>query len=394
MNDIEYMKMALELAKRGRGRVNPNPLVGAIVVKNGRVIGQGWHEYFGGLHAERNALKSCREAPREPQPQEMPAPRETQGSREMPGPRESAEGATLYVTLEPCCHYGKTPPCTEAIIESKIARVVVGTLDVNPLVAGKGVEILRQNGITVDVGVLEDECQWLIRVFRKFMTTKRPFVVMKYAMTMDGKIATYAGHSRWISSEQAREQVHRLRNELTAIMVGVETVIHDDPLLTCRMENGRNPVRIVCDTHLRTPLTSKLVETAASVPTFIATACGDEQRKALYEQRGCKVIPVPELDGHIDLSGLMDILGAMDIDGVLLEGGGRLNWSALRQQIVDEVQTYIAPKIFGGTAATPVGGPGVEFPGDAVMLAPRKISRIGPDCLIESEVIYTGRKEG
>lgn len=214
----KYMQLAVELAKKGRGHVNPNPLVGAVIVKDGAIIGQGCHEQYGELHAERNALKNCRISP---------------------------EGAKMYVTLEPCCHYGKTPPCTEAIIESGISKVVIGTLDPNPLMAGKSVDILKKHGISVEVGVLEQECRELIRVFRKYITTGRPYVLMKYAMTMDGKIATRTGASRWITGETARAHVQETRNEFPAIMVGVNTVLKDDPLLTCRMENGRNPVRII-----------------------------------------------------------------------------------------------------------------------------------------------------
>ncbi len=366
MGDTEYMRLAIELAKQGAGYVNPNPMVGAVIVKDDRIIGQGYHERFGGLHAERNVLKNCSESP---------------------------VGGTLYVTLEPCCHYGKTPPCTEAIIESGIARVVVGILDYNPLVAGKGVEILRKNQIQVDIGVLENECKHLTRVFKKYITTKRPFVLMKYAMTMDGKIATYTNHSKWISGEEARDQVHRLRHDFSAIMVGVNTVIQDNPLLTCRMENGRNPIRIICDTNLRTPLTSQIVETAKDVETYIVTACDEEEKLSAYQEYGCKFIRVKKKDNHIDLGELMDCLGEMQIDSVLLEGGGTLNWSALKQQIVDEIQVYVAPKIFGGTAKSPVGGLGISMPADAVMLKPYAFSQVGDDYLIESEVIYSCLQE-
>ena len=366
MSDLEYMKMAVELAKKGAGYVNPPPMVGAVIVKNNKIIGQGYHEHYGGLHAERNAIASCRESP---------------------------EGATLYVTLEPCCHFGKTPPCTEAIIKSGISNVVVGTLDINPLVAGKGIEILKQNKINVKVGVLEEECKKLIKIFRKFIITKRPFVLMKYAMTMDGKIATYANNSKWISGEESRALVHKTRHDFSAIMVGVNTVVNDDPLLTCRIENGKDPVRIICDTNLRIPVNSKIVQTANTVLTYIATACDDKEKKETYTGYGCKFINVREKEGHIDLAELMNIIGRMGIDSVLLEGGGLLNWSALNQKIVDEIQVYIAPKIFGGTANTPVSGKGVEFPDEAVRLKPYSVSLIGSDYLIESEVIYQCSQE-
>lgn len=366
MNDDKYMELALALAKRGMGHVNPNPMVGAVIVKNGSVIGQGWHQQYGGLHAERNALKDCRESP---------------------------AGATLYVTLEPCCHYGKTPPCTEAILESGIRRVVVGALDPNPLVAGKGAAILRDNQVQVTTGVLEKECRHLIRMFSKFIATGRPFVRMKYAMTMDGKIATRTGQSQWITGEEARLSVQQARLECSAIMVGSHTVIQDDPALTCRIPGGRNPLRVICDTRLRTPLTANVIQTAASVPTLIATSCREKSRQQPYLDRQCTLLELPEVAGHIDLSRLMEELGRQTIDSVLLEGGGTLNWSALSQQIVDEVQVYIAPKLFGGTAATPVMGMGVGLPGEAFLLKQASISQIGGDYCIEGEVAYPCSQE-
>ena len=366
MSDAEYMKLAIELAKKGAGYVNPNPMVGAVIVKDNRIIGQGYHETFGGMHAERNALKNCRESP---------------------------IGSTLYVTLEPCCHYGKTPPCTEVIIGSGITRVVVGTLDCNPIVSGKGVKILEKNNIQVDVGILEKECQQLIKVFRKYVTKHIPYVFMKYAMTLDGKIATYTNQSKWVSGEEARKQVHQLRHKVTAIMVGVNTVIQDNPLLTCRLENGKNPIRIVCDTNLRTPITSKIIKTANDIKTYIATSSSDESKIGLYRKYGCEIIHTKKKGNHIDLMNLMQCLGNMQIDSLLLEGGSAMNWSALEQQIVDEVQVYIAPKIFGGSAKSPVSGRGVAFPDDAVMLKPYAFSQVGNDYLIESEVIYSCLQE-
>lgn len=357
MSDTEYMKLAIKLAKKGAGYVNPNPMVGAVIVKDNRIIGQGYHEIFGGLHAERNALKNCRESP---------------------------VGATLYVTLEPCCHYGKTPPCTEAIIKSGITRVVVGTLDCNPIVSGKGVKVLEENNIQVVIGILEMECQQLIKVFRKYVTRHIPYVFMKYAMTMDGKIATYTNQSKWISGEKARKQVHQFRHKVTAIMVGVNTVIQDDPLLTCRLENGENPIRIVCDTDLRTPITSKIIKTANDIKTYIATSSIDESKIALYRKCGCEIIYTKKKGNHIDLMNLMQCLGNMQIDSLLLEGGSAMNWSALEQQIVDEVQIYIAPKIFGGSAKSPVSGQGVAFPNDAIMLKPYAFSQVGNDYFIEA----------
>lgn len=365
MEDKTYMQQALELAKRGAGFVNPNPMVGAVIVKDGEIIGEGYHEKYGELHAERNALKDCRERGNDP------------------------SGATMYVTLEPCCHYGKTPPCTEAIIENKIAKVVIGTLDVNPIVAGKGASILRDHGIKVEVGVLEKECKNLNRVFNKYMTTKQPYVVMKYAMTADGKIATASGQSKWITGDAARENVHRLRNRLSGIMVGVSTVIMDDPMLDCRLEEPAvNPIRIICDSHLRTPLESKIVQTADSIKTILATSSQDEGKVAEYEKKGCLVLRLPETKQGIDLKALMSELGNMGVDSVLIEGGGTINYSALESKIVDELHIHMAPKIFGGDGKSPVAGLGIPDINQAIKLNPINTTWAGDDLIIENEVIY------
>ena len=360
MNDIDYMRLALDLAAKGRGWTNPNPMVGAVIVKGGRVIGEGYHHRCGGLHAEREAFAACTESP---------------------------SGATLYVTLEPCCHHGRQPPCTEAILEAGISRVVVGSGDPNPLVAGKGLEFLRAHGVEVEAGVLRAECDALNDVFFHYIRTKRPYVVMKYAMTLDGKIATRTGASQWITGEEARQQVHRDRHRYAAIMAGVGTVLADNPLLTCRMEGGRNPVRVICDTRLRTPLDSQLVRTAREVPTILAVGEAASAQAAPYRDAGCQVWVLPERDGHVDLSALMERLGAAEIDSVLLEGGGTLNWAALESGIVQRVQAYIGPKLFGGAAAkSPVAGLGVELPAQAAGVKNITVTQIGEDFLLEGEV--------
>lgn len=365
MAEEKYMKLAMELAEKGCGRVSPNPLVGAVIVKDGRIIGQGYHRKYGDLHAEREALKNCGGSPQD---------------------------ADMYVTLEPCCHYGKQPPCTEAIIEAGIKRVIIGSSDPNPLVAGKGVKILRENGIEVIEGFMEEECDRMNRVFFHFISSGRPYVVMKYAMTTDGKIATYTGESKWITGEKARERVHRDRNRYTAIMAGIGTVLSDDPLLTCRIEGGRDPVRIICDTGMRIPVDSRIVSTAKEVPTMIAVsmegASGKQEKREALLKAGCEILEVPFKKGHMDLGELMKILGERNIDSVLLEGGATLNWAALEAGIVDMVQAYIAPKIFGGKhALSPVGGEGVAVPADAVTLAKPQVTVIGDDILLESEVV-------
>jgi diaminohydroxyphosphoribosylaminopyrimidine deaminase/5-amino-6-(5-phosphoribosylamino)uracil reductase len=360
MSDEEYMNQALLLAKKGIGFVNPNPLVGSIIVKEGKIIGQGWHEKYGGWHAERNALNNCTENPKD---------------------------ATLYVTLEPCCHYGKTPPCTEAIIQNGIKKVVVGCLDPNSLMSGKGVKILRDAGIEVITGVLEDQCKKLNEVFFHYIITNTPYVVMKYAMTMDGKIATATGKSQWITGEKARENVHKDRSRYSSIMVGVGTVITDNPSLTSRIEGGRDPIRIICDTNLKTPLESTIVTTAKEVKTIIATTSNDKEKQKAYLSHGCEILTLNQKGTHIDLNQLMNELGKNGIDSVLLEGGSTLNFSALQSRIVHKVQAYIAPKLFGGNQAkTPIGGVGIEEITNCITLKNQRISWFGEDILIEGEV--------
>ena len=357
-----FMRRAIELAKLGMGFVSPNPMVGAVIVRNGEIIGEGYHRRYGDLHAERTAFADC-------------------DSRNI-----DCTGAEMYVTLEPCCHHGKQPPCTEAVIGHGISRVYIGSADPNPLVAGRGVQILREHGIEVVENVLRSECDAINEIFFKYITTGLPFVTMKYAMTADGKIACYTGRSKWVTGEAAREDVQRSRLKHSAIMVGIGTVLADDPMLTCRLENGRDPVRIICDSGLRTPTESNIVRTAKSVPTIIATLVSDE-RKTVYEESGCTVLTIGEKKGHVDLSELMRKLGEMKIDSVLLEGGGELNWAALEAGIVDKVQAYIAPKIFGGAAAkTPVSGRGAGDPDSAFMLETVSVRTIGEDILIESRV--------
>lgn len=360
MNHLEYMKFALGLAKKGYGFVNPNPMVGAVIVKDDKIIGQGYHEKYGELHAERNALANCKISPKD---------------------------ATMYVTLEPCCHYGKTPPCTEAIIRSGIQRVVIGSNDPNPLVKGKGIAELRKHGIVVEAGVLKEECDKLNEVFFHFIENKTPFVLMKYAMTLDGKIATVAGKSKWITGEEARNNVHEDRHRYSAIMVGIGTVLSDNPLLTCRIENRRNPIRVICDTNLRMPLDCNIVNTAKEIPTIIATCSTEIQRYLQYMDLGCKIIVVNKKENHLDLKELMIKLGEENIDSIFLEGGASLNWSMLQYGLINKVQAYIAPKLFGGEGAkSPIGGMGIENPEDAFYLENHKMTQLGDDLLIESEV--------
>ena len=363
MDDSKYIQRALELAKLGVGNVNPNPLVGAVIVKDDVVIGEGYHQKYGEPHAEINAFSSL---------------------------TESATGATLYVTLEPCSHFGKTPPCVDSVISAGIARVVVGSLDPNPLVAGRSITKMREAGIDVEIGVLQAECDALNAVFFHYITTKTPYVIMKYAMTADGKIATKTGASRWITGVVARNRVHEDRHRYSGIMVGVGTVLADDPMLDCRLEHGKNPTRIICDSMLRTPVSSRIMETATQIPTVILTTSVNTERHKSYLEKGCKIVSIPSKNGRLDLEIGLQLLGEMGIDSILLEGGATLNASMLEAGLVQKVQTYLAPKIFGGiTAPTPVAGLGVESPDHAYQLINTKTTILGADILIESEVDYS-----
>ena len=358
--DEDYMDLALELAARGAGRTSPNPMVGAVLVKNGEMIGQGWHRQCGGLHAEREALASCAADP---------------------------AGATMYVTLEPCCHQGRQPPCTEAILAAGVARVVVGSDDPNPLVAGRGLSLLRAHGVQVETGVRKEACDALNRVFFHYIRTKRPYVILKYAMTLDGKTATRTGASRWITGEAARRRVHQDRGRYAAILVGIGTALADDPLLTCRAGVGRNPLRVVCDSSLRLPLTSNLVKTAREVPTVVAAAQTEPEKKAALEAAGCRVWSLPGADGRVNLPALLDRLGAEEIDSLVVEGGAAMAGAFLDAGLVQRVQAYIAPKLFGGAAApSPLGGLGVSLPAEALRLSSLTAVPLGDDILLEGEV--------
>lgn len=357
MDECNYMERAIELAQKGRGFTNPNPMVGAVIIKNDRIIGEGYHERYGQLHAERNALAACTEAPK---------------------------GSTIYVTLEPCCHYGKTPPCTEAIIEAGISKVVIGSRDPNPKVAGKGAAILRQAGIEVKEDFMRAQCDAFNAVFFHYITNKTPYVIMKYAMTADGKIATHSGASKWITGEKAREHVHMLRHACSGIMVGSGTVLVDDPLLTCRIEGGRSPIRIICDSQLKISLDSQLVQTARDVPVIIAAAHPPLEKKKTLEEAGVQVLDIPDGKGRVDLNQLMERLGEMGIDSILMEGGAELNYSALDAGIIHKCCIYIGAKLFGGEQSKgPVGGTGVSIPQESFELGEPAVTMFGQDILLE-----------
>lgn len=357
------MKRALELAKKGRGRVNPNPMVGAVIVKDNQIVGEGFHEVFGGNHAEVNALN-------------------------MAG--ENAKGAEIYVTLEPCSHFGKTPPCALALIKAGIKRVIISMKDPNPIVSGRGIKILRDNGIEVVVGVLEAEAVKLNEIFVKYMETKTPYVLMKTAATLDGKISTVSGESRWISSKASREYVHYLRNNMMAIMVGIGTIITDNPMLTTRLEGKRckSPTAIIIDSKLRIPLNCRILETLKERKVIIAvTEEADKNKIKQLEDIGVSIIKTPLKEEKVDLKYLMTKLGELGIDSILLEGGSTLNFSFLKEKLVDKVMCFIAPIMLGGEKAkTPVGGIGIEKLSEAVKISNMELRTIEQDILIEGYI--------
>lgn len=358
--DRKYMARALQLALRGAGHTRPNPMVGAVLVKDGRIIGEGWHKQYGGPHAEVNAFASATEDP---------------------------EGATLYVSLEPCSHYGKTPPCADLIIRKKVARVVAALEDPNPLVSGRGFRKLRANGIRVTVGVLAEEARHINDVFLTYVTRKRPFVLYKAAMSLDGKIACHTGESQWISSEKSREEVQRLRGILSGIMVGAGTVIADNPRLTCRMEEYENPARIIVDGKLRVPLESRIFHEPGRNIILTTSEASPEKKKAL-ENLGVEMIEADsEEPGKVDLKSAMLALGIKGIDGILLEGGPTLAASALEAGIIDAVRFYIAQKIIGGREApSPFAGTGAAHMNEVVPLTDAVYGTSGDDLWIQAYI--------
>jgi diaminohydroxyphosphoribosylaminopyrimidine deaminase / 5-amino-6-(5-phosphoribosylamino)uracil reductase len=336
--------------------------VGAVIVKDGSIIGQGYHQKAGTPHAEVHALQ------------------EADGQ---------AKDATLYVTLEPCVHYGRTPPCTDAIIRSGIKRVVIAAQDSNPLVAGRGVKTLRDAGIAVTTGVMEKEAVLLNEVFNKFITTRKPFVVLKSAMSLDGKIATYTGQSQWITGTQARQYGHRLRDTYDAILVGIGTILADNPLLTTRLSKGegRNPMRIILDSTGRTPLSSNVLVDKSAPTIVIVTEAASPERVGAIEATGAKVHILPKTNNRVDFSALTTLLGQKNITSVLIEGGAAIHGAALQSQVVDKVHFFIAPKIIGGhDAPGPVGGQGIAILTDAVELTGMCSEKIGEDIHIQAYV--------
>ncbi|MEI6457121.1 MAG: bifunctional diaminohydroxyphosphoribosylaminopyrimidine deaminase/5-amino-6-(5-phosphoribosylamino)uracil reductase RibD [bacterium] len=357
------MRRAIRLAEKGAGRVNPNPMVGAVLVSGDRILAQGYHRRFGGPHAEAELLSSIITAPKD---------------------------AILFVNLEPCNHQGKTPPCAPLIVEKGIRKVVVGTIDPDPLVNGKGISYLRDHGVDVEAGILSDDCRTLNESFIKFRTTGMPFVVLKWAMTLDGKIATVENASRWITGEDARKEVHRMRQKYSAVMVGVNTVIADDPLLNVRLRRNEidHPLKVITDTRCRIPLESKVLTNDPQLTILAVTDLADKIKVKEVERLGAQVVLCPVKYGRVDLDFLMKSIAAMGIDSVMLEGGSTLTFSMLREKLVDKIVGFVAPKIIGGsTAPSPVGGEGIPVMEDAIEIREWKTRSVGEDIVIEGYIV-------
>jgi diaminohydroxyphosphoribosylaminopyrimidine deaminase/5-amino-6-(5-phosphoribosylamino)uracil reductase len=361
-SDLEYMRSALELAERGRGEVEPNPLVGAVVVRNGQIVGTGWHERYGQAHAEVNALA---------------------------GAGEAASGATLYVTLEPCCHHGKTPPCTDAVFRAGIRRVVAAMADPNPAVAGKGAALLRAAGVVVEIGLREAEARRQNAPYLKLLATGRPYVHAKWAMSLDGKIATRTGSARWISGPASRARVHTLRERMDAILVGNGTVRADDPLLTARPPGPRTPVRIVLSSTGLLPPDAQLVRTAHEVPVLIVTtSTPDGSHKTQLMEAGCEVLSLEASPAPVPA--LLDELGRRQFTNLLVEGGAAVLGSFFDARAIDEAHIFIAPLLIGGSAArSPVAGHGVSEVTNAIRLLDYQIEQLDGDVYVHGRVLPT-----
>ncbi|MDY6892678.1 MAG: bifunctional diaminohydroxyphosphoribosylaminopyrimidine deaminase/5-amino-6-(5-phosphoribosylamino)uracil reductase RibD [Chloroflexota bacterium] len=358
MNDEHYMKKALALARRGLGKTSPNPMVGALFVKDDEIIGQGYHRRFGGHHAEIDAIEHT---------------------------RGDINGSTLYVTLEPCCHHGKkTPPCLDALLKYNLARVVIGTIDPNPQVNGKSIEALREHGIETKVGVLSERCNELNEVYFKYIQTRMPFITLKFAQTLDGRIATTTGDSRWISSEPSLKLAHQLRSFHDAVLVGINTVLTDNPQLTVRLVDGRNPLRIVIDSKLRIPLNSRILQDQETAPTVIATTSRNSEKSSSLRQIGIEVLDVAEdREGRVDLVELFQKLGKRNISSVLVEGGATVITSLIRQGLADKLLVILSPKITGKGIDT-IGDLEILDIGRALRFSFVRTYRSGEDLVIEA----------
>jgi len=352
LTDEKYLKRTIALARKGTGNVNPNPMVGCVIVKDGKIVGEGYHACFGKEHAEIVALRKA---------------------------GEKARDATLYVNLEPCCHHGKTPPCTDAIIKAGIKQVIIGMVEPNPLVNQRGIRILRQHGIEVKTGVEEQACKELNRVFSKFITTGMPYVTLKIAQSLDGRVATITGHSRWITSYPARIEAHRIRHENDAIIVGIGTVLADNPKLTVRHVKGKNPVRVVLDSQLRIPLSSQLLNDDHVNKTIIATVSKDPMKISKIKEAGAHVWEMP--------TDLLKKLANARMSAVMVEGGAEVSTSFLKAKMVDRIIVAIAPMIIGNGIEA-IGDLGIKMVDESIKLVNVTTRKRGPDLLISGDVHY------
>ena len=359
--DEHWMRRVLRLAEKGRGRTSPNPMVGAILVKDSKVVGEGYHAQAGEAHAEIVALERA---------------------------REEARGSTLYLNLEPCAHYGKTPPCAPRVVEGGVKRVVIGMEDPNPLVKGKGIEILRGAGLDVRVGILEKECRRLNEAFCKYVLQKVPFVILKVAATLDGKIATRNGDSKWISEEASRRLVHRLRDQVDGVLVGIGTVLKDNPLLTTRIRGRRDPYRIVLDSRLRIPEEAKVIGTSPSKAIIAVTELASREKIEKLEKRGVRILILDSKEGRIDLKACLSRLGEIGMMSLLVEGGSQVNGSFLDEALIDKILLFFSPRLIGDPQAPGIfGGRGVSHLQEAIGLKEIRMKKVGEDVFLEGYLV-------
>jgi diaminohydroxyphosphoribosylaminopyrimidine deaminase/5-amino-6-(5-phosphoribosylamino)uracil reductase len=357
MDDERWMKRALRLAEKGRGRTSPNPMVGAVLVKRGKVVGDGYHARAGEPHAEIIAIRNA---------------------------GEKAKGATLYLNLEPCTHYGKTPPCVPAVIKAGVRKVVIGIEDPNPLVKGRGVAHLKQAGLDVKVGILEKECHRLNEAFSKYIVQHEPFVILKMAATLDGKLATRNGESQWITGETSRRFVHRLRDQVDGVVVGIGTVLKDDPMLTARIRRGRDPYRIVLDSRLRIPENAKVVDLSPSKTIVATTEMASQDKIERLRKKGVRVLISDSKAGRVDLRSSLLKLAELGLMSLLVEGGSQINGSFLDQGLIDKIFLFLSPKLIGDPLAPGIfSGSGVASLKEAISIKDLKVRKIGEDILLE-----------
>jgi len=360
MKNIKFMELAILNAKKGIGYTNPNPIVGAVLIKDNQIISTGYHHQYGDNHAEIDAINNA---------------------------NTDLTGTELYLTLEPCNHFGKTPPCIDVIIKNKIGKVIIGSFDPNPLNDNRGIEILRKNNIIVETNFLNEETDKLYKIYFYYIKTNKPFILMKYAMTIDGRITTNTGKSRWISNEASRLRVHETRKMFSSIIVGINTVLKDDPLLIANIDNANQPIRIILDKDLKIPLNSQIMKTAYLYKTIIVTNNVDEKKLKLIHDHQAEILFVNLKANLINLPEMILKLAKWKIDSILLEGGGRLNASFLEEKLVNAVEVYIAPKIFGGTGISPILGKGIDFLTDAIKLENIEVENINSDILIKGDIV-------